>query len=225
MRRLMSSLIVIFCSLCLTVTGLIGAFSFLNPPFTALMLWRLPNGYGMEYSPLSIDQISSELTHAVLTSEDNNFCEHRGIDWDAVILALNQSRAENSPPRGASTITMQTAKNLFLTPKRSYIRKLLEAPIALVIDLFWSKRRIMEVYLNIAEWGPGIYGAENAARTYFNRPASELSRRQSALLAAALPDPLLRNAAKPGPVTSATARRIELRMAQTRGLFSCIDKL
>ena len=129
---------------------------------------------------------------AVITSEDQRFCLHHGIDWVEVQNALDD---EDGRFRGASTITMQTMKNLFLWTGRSWIRKALEAPLALYAELFLSKRRIMEIYLNIVEWDEGVYGAGAAAQHYFHVPASQLGARQSALLAAVLPSPATRDAA------------------------------
>ena len=183
---------------------------------------RAVGGAAMDYRPVPIERMSRHLPHAVLTSEDNHFCTHHGIDWDAVETAIDEAE-DGAPLRGASTITMQTAKNLFLWPDRAFLRKAIEAPLALLIDAVWSKRRIMEVYLNIVEWGPGIYGAEAAARHHFGRPAADLTPRQAAQLAAALPAPLIRSAGRPGPVTRRVTRRIEQRMRQTQGLFSCVS--
>ena len=207
------------------VIVLVGLGRFIDPQISALMVLRLAQGEGLNRSWVDIDDISSHLPQAVLTSEDNHFCTHDGIDWDAVetvLDTLGQARKKGKGPRGASTLTMQVAKNLFLWPSRSYVRKGLEVPLAYLIDFAWPKRRIMEVYLNIAEWGPGIYGAEAAARKHFGRSAKALTRYQSALLAASLPAPRLRKAGKPGPVTRRVAARISRRMKQTRGLFTCI---
>ena len=112
-------------------------------------------------------------------------------------------RTPLGPPRGASTITMQVAKNLFLWPAKSYVRKVIEVPLTFAIELFWPKRRILEVYLNIAEWGPGIFGAEAASQAHFNRPASRLSARQAAQLAVSLPNPIARDAGCPRPADRA----------------------
>jgi monofunctional biosynthetic peptidoglycan transglycosylase len=129
---------------------------------------------------------------------------------------------EGEKTRGASTIVMQTGKNLFLWPGRSYLRKALELPLALYIDLVLSKKRIMEIYLNIAEWGPGIYGIEAASQYRFGRPASALTRRQAALLAVTLPSPETRNPAKPTKGLSRLARIIERRARQAGAYIGCL---
>jgi monofunctional biosynthetic peptidoglycan transglycosylase len=202
--------------------AIVAAAAFVQPPLTALMVWRLAGGAGIDHRPVPLESISPHLRHAVLTSEDNRFCAHHGVDWVAVDEALDEL-ADGGEPRGASTITMQIAKNLLFWPDRSYLRKALEVPFAYLIDALWSKRHILEVYLNIAEWGPGIYGAEAAARHHFARAAVDLTARQSAQLAAALPAPLVRSAGRPGPVTRRVAARILGRMDQTHGLFACVE--
>lgn len=165
------------------------------PPVSTLMLARWATLRPVERHWIPYERISPHVVAAVISSEDARFCRHNGVDWNALDDQLN---AEDGPARGASTIPMQTAKNLFLWPQRSFIRKGLEIPIAMAIDFAWPKRRTVEVYLNIAEWGDnGIFGIEAAARHYFRKSASALNRREAALLATALPNPILRNAAKP----------------------------
>jgi monofunctional biosynthetic peptidoglycan transglycosylase len=137
------------------------------------------------------------------------------VDWAALYEAMQDSR-------GGSTITMQTAKNLFLWPSRSYIRKAIEIPVALAIDLAWPKRRILEVYLNIAEWGPGIFGAEAAAWYHFDKPASRLTPQEATLLAASLPNPIAREAGDPGRVTELLAARLRGRMANSDAYVGCL---
>ena len=144
----------------------------------------------------SLDEISTNLWLAVVASEDNNFMKHHGFDIDAIKKAqkYNQTHARK---RGASTISQQVAKNVFLWPSRTWVRKGLEAYFTFLIETFWSKKRILEVYLNVIEIGPGIYGAEAASQIYFHKPASKLTRGEAALIAAVLPAPLRRNPAKP----------------------------
>jgi len=208
------------------LTALVGVLiviiGLVNPPLSALMVWRWVGGAPIQTQWVELDRMPAHLARAVLTSEDNRFCNHNGVDWQALAQVLD---GPGPPRRGASTITMQVAKNLFLWPNRSYIRKMVELPIALAIDLVWSKRRILEVYLNIVEWGPGIYGVGAAARKLFGRPPSALTRGQAALLAASLPAPLQRNAGRPGPVTRAAASRIIKRMKNTGGLFGCVTQV
>ncbi|WGJ13795.1 monofunctional biosynthetic peptidoglycan transglycosylase [Methylocapsa sp. D3K7] len=192
-----------------------------EPPVSTLMLarWLLDDPVERQYVPL--DRISPSLRAAVLVSEDARFCQHDGVDWGALREVLDKAKP-GGPSRGASTIPMQTAKNLFLWPSRSYIRKIIEIPLALLLDLAWSKRHILEVYLNIAEWGDGIFGAEAAARHYFHKSADRLDAREAALLATSLPSPLHRNAARPSPRHAGLAARD---MAQARGadqLVACV---
>jgi monofunctional biosynthetic peptidoglycan transglycosylase len=169
----------------------------------------------------SLDEISPSLPLAVLTAEDSRFCQHHGVDWDALRDVIDAAD-EDGPSRGASTIPMQVAKNLFLWPGRSYVRKGLELPIALYIDAVWTKRRMMEVYLNIAEWGEGIFGAEAAAQHYFKKSARNLSRTEAALLARALPNPLVRNPAKPTARLRALAGQLRARMEVAAPYSDCL---
>ncbi len=193
------------------------------PPASALMVLRSVGGAQMDYRWRPADQISQHLIDAVVVSEDARICVHNGVDWDVLRgLVEDALDEEGEPVRGGSTIAMQTAKNLFLWPHRSYIRKGLEIPISLWIDLTWPKRRIIEVYLNIAEWGPGIYGAEAASRRYFNKPASKLSRQQAALLAAALPNPMIYTAGKPGPKLRRRAQVVQARMRSAPQVVKCL---
>jgi monofunctional biosynthetic peptidoglycan transglycosylase len=191
------------------------------PPVSTLMLRDLVLQGGFERDWVSYEEISPHLVQAVIMGEDGRFCEHGGVDWDALMLVLDR---EGGPNRGASTITMQTVKNLFLWNSRSYVRKGLEIPLALYADLVWSKRRTIEIYLNIAEWGTGVFGAEAAARKYFKKPAADLTRREASLLAAALPNPIARNPAKPGRQHQRYARTVERRAAQSGAYVACLDE-
>jgi monofunctional glycosyltransferase len=177
----------------------VALYRFLPPPATPLMLLRAAQGYGLAKSWRSLDAISPNLVRAVIAGEDARFCEHHGFDFDAIERAWQRYRRGGGRVFGASTISMQTAKNLFLWPGRDWLRKALEAWFTAWLELAWSKRRVIEVYLNIVEWDSGIYGAEAAARHYFGKPAVALSVREAALLAAVLPDPLDRSAKRPGP--------------------------
>jgi monofunctional biosynthetic peptidoglycan transglycosylase len=191
------------------------------PPISTLMLGRWLTLRPVERTAIHLDEVSPLLPLAVLTSEDARFCEHSGVDWDALQDVIDGAD-EDGPSRGASTIAMQTAKNLFLWPSRSYIRKGLELPIALYIDFIWPKRRLMMNYLNIAEWGDGIFGAEAASQRYFGKPAKALTRREAALLATALPNPIVRNPARPTRRHRALAARLIARMAATEPYASCL---
>ncbi len=155
--------------------------------------------YERDYVPLYA--VAPVVVAAVLSSEDARFCRHHGVDWDALHEVLEEAD-EDGPARGASTITMQTAKNLFLWPGRSVARKGLEILLALGLDGLWPKRRIVEVYLNIAEWGDGLFGIEAAARHYFGKSARSLDAREAALLATALPNPIRRDPAHPSPCSA-----------------------
>jgi len=163
----------------LAVAILIPLYRFVPPPASTLMVWRLVQGYGLTKDWVSLDAMAPALPAAVVASEDAKFCTHNGVDWGALGSALEDVEY-GGKARGASTLTMQTAKNLFLWPARSYVRKGLEVPLAYMIDLIWPKRRILEVYLNVAEWAPGVYGAEAAARHHFKRRARALTSRQAA---------------------------------------------
>ena len=167
------------------------------PPATPLMLLRFAEGYGIRKSWRPLDEISPALVRAVMASEDQRFCLHHGFDWDAIETAWEQYQSGDGELLGASTISMQTAKNLFLWPARDWLRKGFEAYFTALTELAWSKKRIIEVYLNIVEWGPGIYGAEAAAEHYFHKPAAKLGTAEAARLAAVLPDPLDWSASRP----------------------------
>ncbi|MGI6245984.1 MAG: monofunctional biosynthetic peptidoglycan transglycosylase [Pseudochelatococcus sp.] len=181
------------------------------PPVSTLMLGRWLTLQPVERQWVALSDISPELPRAVIASEDSRFCRHGGVDWSALRQVIDEM-GEDGPARGASTIPMQTVKNLVLWPGRSYVRKGLEVPLSLFADMIWSKRRMMENYLNIAEWGDGLFGAEAAARRYFGKSAGSLTRREAALLAAALPNPLQRNPAKPARFHARAANAIVIRM-------------
>jgi len=169
-------------------------YRFINPPVTPLMLIRavenLTDGNKPSISKdwVSLSEISPNLTLAVIASEDNNFESHYGVDFKAIEKA-KKLNAKGKKIRGASTITQQTAKNVFLWPARTYIRKGLEVYFTGLIELLWGKKRIMEIYLNVIEMGDGIYGAEAASQKYFHKSAKKLSRAEAASIAAVLPNP------------------------------------
>jgi monofunctional biosynthetic peptidoglycan transglycosylase len=191
-------------------------------PVSLLMVGDLLTlrGYDRQWVPL--DDMGSALPHSVMMSEDGQFCSHFGIDLGELNAVLEDAIA-GEPSRGASTIPMQTVKNLYLWHGRSYIRKVLELPLAVYFDAVLPKRRIMEIYLNIAEWGPNIYGAEAAARHHFGRSARDLTARQAALLAVTLPSPATRNPAAPGPAMQRTAAVVQRRAAQAGDYVGCLD--
>jgi monofunctional glycosyltransferase len=192
-------------------------------PVSTLMIARYVTLRPVERLAVGLDEISPHLPLAVMTSEDSRFCQHRGVDWEA-LRDVVEAADEDGPVRGASTIAMQTAKNLVLWPSRSYLRKGLELPIALYLDFVWPKRRMMQNYLNIAEWGEGVFGAEAAARRYFRKPARALTRREAALLATALPNPFRRNPARPSARHWALADRLVARMDGAAPFSGCLKE-
>jgi monofunctional biosynthetic peptidoglycan transglycosylase len=195
-----------------------------NPLVTPLMLIRLAQGavhlrwVGIDHRPVPLARVSPALLRAVIAAEDAHFFAHWGVDVDALrkARAWNDRHAAQGRVRGASTITMQCARNVFLWQGRTYVRKALEIWFTGLMELFWSKRRILEVYLNVIEWGPGVYGVQAASEHYFDVPASRLDARQSALLAAVLPSPLERNPAQPTPYVDRRATMIARRAARVR---------
>lgn len=195
--------------------------SFVHPPSTLMLAdLALFQGYDRQWVPL--DQISPHLIRSVMMSEDGQFCGHNGVDWVQMRSVIDDA-LDGEETRGASTITMQTVKNLYLWNSRSFIRKGMEIPFALTANVLWSKRRTMELYLNVAEWGPGIYGAQAASLHHFKVPASKLTASQAALLAASLPNPIARNAGKPGPGLRRLAAMVERRARNAGPYITCLD--
>jgi monofunctional biosynthetic peptidoglycan transglycosylase len=201
------------------VLGALCLYRFVNPPFTALTAARSLMGEPVAQEWVPISDISPHLIRAVVASEDAKFCQHWGIDFGELRAALEH--AGDGVARGASTISMQVVKNLFLWPQRSVIRKGLEMPLAVAMELLWSKTRILEVYLNIAEWGPGVFGAEAAAQYHFDKPAAELSLEEATRLAVSLPNPVARDAGDPEHKVVRLAERLQVRMRNS-GRVSCI---
>lgn len=208
LRRIGLVVLLIMAGLLLSII----AFRFINPPITSVMIAEKLKGATLKHRWVPLDSMARDLPLAVIASEDGRFCVHWGVDWGAVKDAVEEAKRRHRSFRGASTITMQTAKNLYLFTDRSYVRKVLEVPLAYLLTLFWPKERVIEVYLNIAQWGPGIFGAEAASQQYFHKSAAELTRREALLLAAALPNPLLRNPGKPSPRMLRIAKSVERRM-------------
>ncbi len=206
----------------MVVIGLIVLYRTVDPPFSNLMLFNRISGDVVVQKWLPIEQVPAQLIRAIVVSEDGRFCSHRGIDFKEIEDAIE--RAKDGTPRGASTISMQVTKNLFLWPAKSYVRKAIELPLTLVIEALWTKRRIFEVYVNIAEWGPGVFGAEAAAGYHFGKSASRVSEREAALLAVALPNPVTRDAGDPGPGTERLANAIQSRMRALSRAASCVER-
>lgn len=222
----------------LFLLGLLGSllpvllFRFVNPPTTAFMLARQWEARGAADEGFELDQrwqplsgLSPHLGLAVVASEDQKFPRHHGFDVDAIESALDAGR-DGGRLRGASTLSQQLAKNLFLWSGRSFLRKGLEAWFTVLIEATWPKQRILEVYLNVVEFGDGIYGAEAAARRFFGKPASALTASESALLAATLPNPRRYRADNPGPYLRERQAWILRQMRQLGGpayLDGCCD--
>ena len=199
---------------------LVIVYGFVPPPATPLMLVRLVEGEGLHKDWTSYDSISPQVFKAVIAAEDARFCQHVGFDF----AALQEAWRKNQKGRrvyGGSTISMQTAKNLFLWPGRDYVRKAFEAYFTGLMELFWGKRRILEMYVNIVELGHGIYGVEAASQAYFKKPAKDLSAREAALLAAVLPNPRNWSVARP---SGFVARRAGTIMARMRELPPSADE-
>jgi monofunctional biosynthetic peptidoglycan transglycosylase len=198
-------------------------FRFVNPPITATRVVDKLRGGTLHRQWVPLEKISPNLQLAVIASEDGNFCDHRGVDWGAVREVINKAKSLKAV-RGASTIPMQVAKNLYLWERRNYVRKALEVPLAYAMTTLWPKRRMLEVYLNIAQWGPHTYGAEAASRRYFGKPASRLTRRQAVLLAAALPNPHARNPARPNRKMRLIASAVQRRLPYISKRADCVLK-
>ena len=197
---------------------LVPVYGFVRPVST-LMIFEWATGTAVERSWVAFDDVAQSLVASVLMSEDGKFCAHHGVDWDEISKVLDRSADR---PRGASTIAMQTVKNLFLWPSRSYLRKAVEMPLALYADGVLGKRRVMEIYLNVVEWGPGVFGVEAAAQHYFKRPAKDLTASQSALLAATLPNPTVRNPTHPTRGLASLARTIAGRARASGAYIDCL---
>jgi monofunctional biosynthetic peptidoglycan transglycosylase len=186
-------------------------YRWMPPPVTWLMLWRVVEGNWISKNWESYDNISPNLVRAVIAAEDAKFCEHDGFDWESIEKAWKRNQKAKRI-RGGSTISNQTAKNVFLWPDRTYVRKAAEFYFTGLIELMWTKKRILEVYLNVVEFGPGIYGAEAAAEAHFGKSAKDLTRREASLLAAVLPNPIRWSASKPTGYIRSRAGTIQARM-------------
>ena len=221
LRRLAVILISAAAILVLAPYAIAPLYRFIDPISTP-MLWRYATGARVERIAVPLDRIAPALQLAVIVAEDRGFCRNYGIDLGAMREALQQSGAI-ADARGASTITQQTAKNLFLWQGRSFFRKALEIPLALWLNLVLPKRRILEIYLNIAQWGPnGEFGAEAGARFAFGKSARDLTAYQAAELAAILPNPVQRSARMPGMLVRRLAGLYERRADAFGTLDSCV---
>ncbi|MBV8895433.1 MAG: monofunctional biosynthetic peptidoglycan transglycosylase [Acidobacteriaceae bacterium] len=198
------------------IAGTLLLLRWINPPFTAVQVerrissWSEPEPYTKHYKFVPLNRISPNLQHAAIAAEDARFYQHHGFDWNQIRLAAAEDLEEHRE-RGASTITQQLVRNLFLSTNRSIIRKALEFSMVPLTEGILTKNRILELYLNVIEWGRGVFGAEAASRAYFGIPAQRLSRLQAAQLVSVLPSPLHR---KPGQVMGYT-KRILVHMAES----------
>jgi len=220
-RRLVRTLIILVLAVLLIPYVIAPFYRFINP-VSMPMLWRWATGKRVERIVVPLNRIAPALRLAVIVAEDGSFCRNRGVDLGAIREAMQQSD-ELGEARGASTITQQTAKNLFLWEGRSFIRKVLEFPLALWLNLVLPKRRMLEIYLNIAEWGPnGEFGAEAGARWAFGKSARDLDPAEAAELAAVLPNPVHRSARIPSVLVRRLAALYERRSVQFSGLDACV---
>lgn len=205
MPRVTRRIVRIVLLLALLAAGALAVQSVAHPVST-LMLARWATGQPVDRRWVPLSAVSPKLVASVILSEDGQFCHEHGIDVGALREVI--ADGDGAPSRGASTLTMQVAKNLFLWPGRSYLRKGLEIPLAVLLDALWGKRKVLEAYLNVAEWGDGVFGIEAAAQRDFHVPAAALTARQAALLATALPNPFLRSVTQPSRKHRQLARRI-----------------
>jgi monofunctional glycosyltransferase len=221
-RRRLAILLAAVVAVVLLPYAIAPFYRFIDPVSTPI-LWRRLTGQPVEQTFVPLARIAPALPLTVIVAEDGTFCHNRGIDIGAMREALEQSDDNPGESRGASTLTQQTAKNLFLWQGRSFIRKGLEIPLALWLNLVLPKRRVLEIYLNIAEWGPnGEFGAEAGARWAFGKSASDLTPREAAELAAILPNPILRSARTPGLIVRRLAALYERRAAAHPALDACV---
>lgn len=185
----------------------------MNPPITITQFVSWISGHGLKRDYVSNGSISYNARLAVIASEDQLFCDHGGFDWRSIKKAMKYNEKKPGRVRGASTISQQVAKNVFLWQGRSFIRKGLEVYFTFMIELIWGKKRILEMYLNVSEMGEGVFGIERAANIYFNKSAGDLSRQEAALIAACLPNPKRYKAKPASPYVAARSRKIMQQMS------------
>jgi monofunctional biosynthetic peptidoglycan transglycosylase len=225
MKMLKRFLKIVFAAILLLWLAGMVLLRFFSPPVTLTMLVSAyHNQRWIDHRTVSLDRVSTNLQRSVIASEDGRFCMHNGIDFGAVADAVDDFE-DGGKLRGASTISMQVSRNVFLWTGGGVVRKVLEAPLALALDAAWSKRHILEIYMNIAEWGPGIFGAEAAAQYYFHKPAAALSAYEAARLTAILPNPIRWNAARPTAYIERRTRTIQTRATQlNRAQVACVAR-
>ena len=191
-------------------------------PVSTVMLWRRVTGQPVQRIWVPLDAVSPALIRAVIVAEDARYCQHHGVDLRGVVEAFEETD-DLRRARGGSSITQQAVKNLFLWPSRSYVRKVVEVPLAVWLDLTLGKRRVLEIYLNVVEWGPGgQFGVEAGARRAFGKSAAALDPREASLLAAVLPNPHTRDARRPGPGLLRLAGIYERRAAAWTSTAACV---
>ena len=217
-RRLLRLVLTALAVLVAAPIVLVPIYLVVPPISTVMIATRIAEG-PIERQWVAFDDIAKVAVLSVMMSEDARFCSHGGVDWQELNKVLDNP---DGPSRGASTISMQTARNLFLWQAPSYFRKALEIPLAIYSDVVWSKRRTMEIYLNIAEWGPNVFGIEAAAQHHFGRAARDLTANQAALLAVTLPNPRVRNPASPSRQMQALARTVAARVRLAGGYIECL---
>ncbi len=198
------------------VALLLLIYGVVNPPLSNLMFSDLMVRQTQEHAWTPLERMSPAIITAVLISEDASYCDHWRVDWQALTDAMQHGG------RGASTIPMQTVKNMFLWNGRTVLRKIPEIPLAYIANLVWGKRRLLEIYLNIAEWGPGVFGVEAAAQHHFHVSAANLTSQQATLLAAALPNPIKRNAGHPAQVVRNHAARVRAQFGSGPETAACV---
>jgi len=223
LRRVLGWVLILVAALFLLSIGWVFAYKYIDPPTTSLMLRDGLEGHSVAYSWRDLDRIDPNMPRAVITAEDRDFCTHNGFDMAAIRDAFERNQA-GGKLRGGSTVSQQTAKNAFLWAERSWVRKGLEAYFTFLIERIWGKRRIMEVYLNIAETGINTYGVEEGAKRYFGHGADTLSRREAAQIAAVLPSPQKRSGKNPKGEVRRYARNIErwIRVVKDERLDTCL---
>ena len=218
--RLIGLAVILLLLVPLGLTLLYGVVS----PVSTVMLWRRVTGQPVQRIWVPLDRVSPALLRAVIVAEDARYCTHHGVDFRGVAEAIEETD-DLRRARGGSSITQQTVKNLFLWPSRSFVRKAVEVPLALWLDLVLGKRRVLEIYLNVAEWGPnGQFGIEAGARRAFGKSAAALDTREASLLATVLPNPHTRDAHRPGPGLLRLAGIYERRAAAWTSVAACVIK-
>lgn len=222
MRRTLKILAGLAAFLVAVPVAVMLLYAVVNPPSVAIWRHEMAGRRAVqEWVPLAA--MSPELVRAVVMAEDARFCLHWGVDLNQLRIVL-QDTLDGGEPRGASTITMQTVKNLFLWPGRSYVRKTIEVPLAVLMDLALSKDRILEIYLNIAQWGPTAFGIEAAAQGYFGVSASDLTAEQALALATTLPAPVSRDPRRPSDRQRAVMRHVERELERAPWVFTCLGE-